>query len=110
MAFTCPTCGQTYLQESAYTRHIQQHQQTHIDSWDLQEQEQGNQNQEQTYDISDMPVGLNRELFKVFEKFHVGDKTILCLWKNGHLSCAIRPVAREHELMDRLREWLEERG
>jgi uncharacterized C2H2 Zn-finger protein len=63
MAFTCTTCGQTFLQESAYMRHIQKHQQTRIDSWGLQEEE----NQKQTYDISDMPVGLNRQLFKVFE-------------------------------------------
>jgi len=107
MAFTCPTCGQTFLQESAYTHHIQKHHQTRIDSWGVQEQE----NQKQTYDISDMPQGLNRELFNLFERYDIGSsKTILCLWKNGQLNSAIRPVAREHELMDRLREWLEELG
>ncbi len=72
--------------------------QTHIDSWGLQEQEDQKPGSE-TYDISDMPVGLNRQLFKTFEKFRVGDKTILCVWKNGRLNSAIRPVVREHELM-----------
>lgn len=85
-------------------RHIQKHQQTRIDSWGLQEEE----NQKQAYDISDMPVGLNRQLFKVFEKFHVGDKTIICLWKNSQLNSATRPVEQERELLDILNDWLVE--
>jgi hypothetical protein len=74
-----------------------------IDSWGLQGTEK------QTYDINDMPVGLNRELFNVFEKYGVGNKAIICLWKNGQLNSAIRPVGREHELVERLKEWLEQR-
>jgi len=94
MAFTCPKCGQTFLQRKSYEQHSREHQQTHIDSWG------------QT-DISDMPVGLNRELFKVFEKCSVG-KAIICLWRNGKLNSAIRPVGRERELVNILKEWLDE--
>lgn len=54
-----------------------------------------------------MPVGLNRELFKVFEKYSVG-KAIVCLWKNGQLDSAIRTVGRERELLDILKDWLVE--
>jgi hypothetical protein len=94
MAFTCPTCGQTFLQKKSYEHHASEHQQTHIDSWG------------QT-DISDMPVGLNRELSKVFEKYSVG-KAIICLWKNAQLNSGIRPVGRELELVDILKDWLAE--
>jgi hypothetical protein len=97
--FKCPTCGQTFLQESAYTPHTQKHKQTSIDSWS---------DEKQIYDISDMPVGLNRELFKVFEKYGIGDRAIISLWKNGQLNSAVRSVTRERELMDILKEWLEQ--
>jgi hemerythrin len=98
MAFTCPTCGQTFLQKAAYKHHTEEHLQTHINMW----QAQGDQT-----DISEMPVGLNRELFKVFEKYSV-DKAIICLWKNGQLNSATRPVGRERELVEILKDWLAE--
>ncbi len=95
MVFTCPKCGQTLLQKKGYEQHSREHQQTHIDSWG------------QT-DISDMPVGLNRESFKFnFERYSVG-KAIICLWKNGQLNSAIRPLERERELLDILKGWLVE--
>ena len=55
---------------------------------------------------SNIPDGLNRELYKVFEKYNLGDKAMLCLWKNGQLDCAMREPSREHELQTRLKEWL----
>ena len=58
--------------------------------------------------ISDIPDGLNRELYKVFEKYNLGDKAMLCLWKNAQLNCALREPAREYELQTRLKEWLQE--
>jgi hypothetical protein len=58
--------------------------------------------------ISGIPDGLNRELYKVFEKYSLGDKAMLCLWKNGQLNCALRISSRDHELQTRLKEWLED--
>ena len=33
---------------------------------------------------------MNRELLKVFEKYRLGDKSMLCLWRNGYLSSTMR--------------------
>jgi len=33
---------------------------------------------------------------------------MLCLWRNGYLSCALRERSRELELQTRLGEWLKE--
>ena len=100
--FTCPKCGQTFLQKRGYEHHASEHQQTHIDTWS---------GEKGTKDISkawDMPQGLKHKLFNLFERYDIGSsKAILCLWKNGQLNIAIRPVEREHELMERLREWSE---
>jgi len=51
---------------------------------------------------------MNRDLLKVFEKYRLGDKSMLCLWRNGHLSSALRERSRELELQTRLNEWLKE--
>jgi hypothetical protein len=93
----CPKCGETFLSKKSYDSHAQKHLQTHIDTWS---DEKG------TKDISDMPQGLNRELFKTFEKYDIGSSCILCLWKNGQLNVAMRSVARQHELIDRVKEWI----
>ncbi len=105
VVFTCKACGQTFLKEAVYRHHEQKHQHTHIDTWSLQPQDN------QKLDFNDMPVGLNRELFKVFEKYGIGigNKVIMCLWRNDQLNSAIRSVGREHELIERLKEWLEQR-
>ena len=54
------------------------------------------------------PHGMNPALYKVFEKYNLGDKAMLCLWVNGQLNTAIRERSRVLELQDRLREWLQE--
>lgn len=54
------------------------------------------------------PEGLNILLFKVFEKYNMKDKAMLCLWHNGQLNTAIRESSRILELQDRLKEWLPE--
>lgn len=58
--------------------------------------------------LSGIPDGLNRELYKVFEKYNLGDKSMLCLWKEGQLNCALREPVREYELQTRLKEWMED--
>jgi hypothetical protein len=51
---------------------------------------------------------LNIDIYKAFEKHRIdGDKTIVVMWKNGQLNTAMRSSARKHELIDRLKEWLE---
>ncbi|MGA8080489.1 MAG: hypothetical protein WB988_01395 [Candidatus Nitrosopolaris sp.] len=51
---------------------------------------------------------MNKELFKVFQKYNVGDKAMLCLWRNAQLNCALREPSRQHEIENRLTEWLED--
>jgi hypothetical protein len=58
--------------------------------------------------FSKIPEGMNKDLLKVFEKYNLGDKSILCLWRNGYLSCVLRERSREQELQTRLIEWLKE--
>jgi hypothetical protein len=65
----------------------------------------GRQQQEAFSNISE---NMNRDLLKVFEKYNLGDKSMLCLWRNGYLSCALRERSREMELQTRLSEWLKE--
>ncbi|MGB6533153.1 MAG: hypothetical protein WBF33_34105 [Candidatus Nitrosopolaris sp.] len=58
-----------------------------------------------------MPDGLNRELYKVFEKYGIKDsKTIVCLWKNNQINCAMRSNGRERELIDRVKDWFGEKS
>jgi len=57
---------------------------------------------------SNIPEGMNKELLKVFEKYRLGDKSMLCLWRDGYLSCALRERSREQELQARLIDWLKE--
>jgi hypothetical protein len=58
--------------------------------------------------FSNIPEGMNRDLLKVFEKHNLGDKSMLSLWRNGYLSCALGERSREQELQTRLSEWLKE--
>jgi len=44
------------------------------------------------------------DLLKVFETYNLGDKSMLCLWRNGYLSSALREHSRELELRTRLSE------
>ncbi|MGB8934944.1 MAG: hypothetical protein WCC17_07545 [Candidatus Nitrosopolaris sp.] len=58
--------------------------------------------------LRNIPDGMKKELFKVFQKYNVGDKAMLCLWRNAQLNCALREPSRQHEIENRLREWLED--
>ncbi|HXX95511.1 MAG TPA: hypothetical protein VEL11_00115 [Candidatus Bathyarchaeia archaeon] len=54
------------------------------------------------------PDGLNPALYKVFEKYRLGDRAMLCQWYNGQLNTAILEPSRILELQDLLKEWLQE--
>jgi hypothetical protein len=100
MAFTCKDCNQKFLTSAEFKHHKQRHLQTHIDTWS------GDNKRDK---ISwKAPEGLNPALFKVFEQYRLGDRAMLCLWRDGRLSTAIREPARILELQDRLKEWLHE--
>jgi hypothetical protein len=51
---------------------------------------------------------MSQDLFKIFEKYGLGERAMLCLWVNGQLNTAIRERSRILELQDRLKEWLQE--
>ncbi len=98
MVLKCQDCGQEFLSSSEYNRHRQTHLQTHLDKWSKKEE------------LNDFPPpqGLNIALYKIFEKYKMGDKAMLCLWYNGQINTAIREPSRLLELQDRLKEWLSE--
>lgn len=53
--------------------------------------------------VTDIPDGMNHELFEIFEKFGLGDKM------NSVCGEMLNLVAlREHELQNILKKWLEE--
>jgi hypothetical protein len=54
------------------------------------------------------PDNMSQDLFKIFEKYRLGERAILCLWVNGQLNIGIREPSRILELQDRLKEWLQE--
>ena len=93
---TCKECGQTFLSWKEFDTHVGRHLQKHLD--EFAPTKRGN-----------IPEEMNRELLKVFEKYRLGDnKSMLCLWRNGYLSSALRERSRELELQARLSEWLKE--
>lgn len=97
MVHTCKDCGQKFLSKIEFNHHVQTHFQTHSDKW----------SSERASTTDDIPNGLNPGMYKVFERFLIDNsKAILCLWKNGQLNVAMRSVGRQHELIDRLNEWL----
>jgi len=100
MGFSCKDCGQKFLSSSEYKRHQETHLQTRIDKW--------GSNSKTEKVIWKVPDGLNPALFKVFEKYRLGDRAMLCLWYKGQLNTAIREDSRILELQDRLKEWLEQ--
>jgi hypothetical protein len=51
---------------------------------------------------------MNQDLLRIFEKFRLGERAMLCLWVNGQLNAAIRERSRTLESQDRLKEWLQE--
>ena len=46
---------------------------------------------------------MSQDLLKIFEKYRLGNRAMLCLWVNGHLNPAIRERSRILELQDRLK-------
>ncbi|MGA9151773.1 MAG: hypothetical protein WBZ36_14440 [Candidatus Nitrosopolaris sp.] len=91
-------CGEKFLSWLEYNNHTQ----THLDKWSNVE------STDSKTGVNGMPEGMNRELYKVFEKYNAWNKAMLCLWRNGQLNCAMREPSLEQKLKDRLREWLEE--
>ena len=51
---------------------------------------------------------INQDLLKIFEKYRLEERAMLCLWVNGQLNTAIREPSRILELQDMLKEWLQE--
>ncbi len=99
MVHTCKDCGQIFLSRTEFNNHVQRHFQTHLDKWSDKTEKKVSWK---------TPDGLNTDLYKVFEKYNLGEKAMLCLWKNGQLNTAIREASRILELQDRLKEWLQE--
>jgi hypothetical protein len=96
MTHTCKECSKMFLSWKEYDNHIKGHLQTHLDKWTPKTEKK-------------FAEGMNRDLLKVFVNYNLGPhKSMLCLWRNGSLSCALREQAREQELQSRLNEWLQE--
>jgi hypothetical protein len=76
MVFNCKDCGQEFPSSSEYRRHQYTHLQPHLDKW-------SNKEEPKSYPP---PQGLNPALYKVFEKYKMGKKAILCLWYDGQLN------------------------
>ena len=98
----CKECQQTFLSSKEFDNHVNRHLQKHLDEFAPNIPEK----KTPWESFSNMPEGMNRDLLKVFEKYRLGDKSMLCLWRNGYLSCALRERSREQELQTRLSEWL----
>jgi hypothetical protein len=81
-------------------RHQQTHLHTHLDKWS---------SDSKPHKLSwKPPEGMNQDLLKIFEKYRLGERAMLCLWVNGQLNTAIREPSRIIELQDNLKEWLQE--
>ena len=100
MVSICKDCGQEFLSSSEYERHQKTHLQTHLDKW--------SSNIKPDKVSWKPPEGMNQDLFKIFEKYRLGERAMLCLWVNGQLNTAIRERSRILELQDGLKEWLQE--
>jgi hypothetical protein len=103
-SYTCKECGQEFLSWLVFDNHVNKHLQKHLDDFAPKIPEKKTPWEA----LSNIPEGLNRDLLKVFEKYRLGDKSVLCLWRNGHLTTALREKSRELELQTRLKEWLQE--
>jgi hypothetical protein len=101
----CKECGQTYLSWKEYDTHVNRHLQKHLDDFAPKIPEKKTPWEK----LGNIPETMNRELLKVFEKHNLGDKSMLCLWRNGYLSCALRERSRELELETKLSEWFKEK-
>jgi hypothetical protein len=94
MVSICKDCWQEFLSSSEYKRHQQSHLQTHLDKWS---------SNTKPVKVSWKPLeGMTQDLLKIFEKYRLGERAMLCLWYNGQLNTAIRERPRILELQDRL--------
>jgi hypothetical protein len=98
----CKECQQTFPSWKEFDAHVGRHLQKHLDEYTPKIPEK----KTPWESFNNIPEGLNRDLLKVFEKYNLGDKSMLYLWSNGYLSCALRERSREQELQTRLSEWL----
>jgi hypothetical protein len=96
MVSICKDSGQEFLSPSEYKRHQQL--QTHLDKW--------SSNSKPDKVSWKPPDGMSQDLLRIFEKYRLGERAILCLWVNGQLNTAIREPSRILELQHRLKEWL----
>jgi hypothetical protein len=101
---TCKECRQTFLSWKELDVHVNRHLQKHLDEYAPKIPEKKTPGEA----FSNIPENMNSDLLKVFEKYNLGDKSMLCLWRSGYLSCALREGSREQELQTRLSEWLKE--
>ena len=67
-----------------FDSHTSRHIQTHLDKLKTKIPEK----KTPLASITNIPEAMNRDLYKVFEKYNLGSKTMLCLWRNGQLNCA----------------------
>jgi hypothetical protein len=104
MTKICKDCGEKFLSLNGDNDHRKRHLQTHIDKWSSNSKK----DEKGIHGNMILPDGLNKELYKVIERYQLGDKRVLCLWIEGQLNSAMRPPSRQSELQDRLKEWLEE--
>jgi hypothetical protein len=104
MTYTCKECSAKFLSRKEYDNHVNTHLQTHIDFFQAKIPD----SKTPWESFSNIPEGMEGNLLKVFEKYNLGDKSMLCLWRNGYLSCALRGRSREQELQTRLKDWLQE--
>jgi len=97
-------CGEKFLSKAEYNSHTKTHLQTHIDIWAS--------NSKQSKDTNDIPNGLMPHVLKMFEKYKLDGKRLICLLdsKNGQVNAAMADIARQHQLQERLKEWLVELG
>jgi hypothetical protein len=102
--YICQECEQKFFSWKEFDSHTSRHIQTHLDKWKTKIPEK----KTPSVSITNIPEAMNRDLYKVFEKYNLGSKTMLCLWRNGQLNCAGLEPAREEELRARLNEWLDE--
>ena len=75
----CKECGQTYLSWKEFDTHVNRHLQKHLDEFAPKIPEKKTPWEA----FSNIPEDMNRDLLKVFENYNLGDKSMLCLWRNG---------------------------
>jgi hypothetical protein len=97
---TCKECGQTFLSWKEFDNHVTRHLQKHLDEFAATIPEKKTPSEA----FSNIPEGLDRELLMVFEKYNLGDKMMLCLWRNDRWDKLMIGVRNEADRQDKIRE------